>query len=147
MHLSNISDRPEVRESIALALKEDLGDVGVDVTSESLVSAEALAEAHMVARQHCVISGVGVAKEVFLQVNRSLVVDMHVVDGTTVDAEKKYVVSGWATVGSQAAGRPVWEVVADYLRLKGTVKLSKLNTPKLVGVKGNPGIADYPDLS
>jgi len=68
-------------------------------------------------------------------------------DGTTVDAEKKYVVSGWATVGSQAAGRPVWEVVADYLRLKGTVKLSKLNTPKLVGVKGNPGIADYPDLS
>ncbi|MCG6965116.1 MAG: thiosulfohydrolase SoxB [Chromatiaceae bacterium] len=64
-------------------------------------------------------------------------------DGTLVDAGKKYVVSGWATVGSQSPGRPIWEVVADYLRLKGTAKIDKLNTPKLVNVAGNPGIEDY----
>ncbi|OQX43002.1 MAG: hypothetical protein B0D82_00125, partial [Candidatus Sedimenticola endophacoides] len=61
-----------------------------------------------------------------------------------VEAGKRYMVSGWATVGSQAPGRPIWDVVADYLRDKKTVKLEKLNTPRLVGVQGNPGIADYP---
>lgn len=61
-------------------------------------------------------------------------------NGTTIEASKKYVVSGWATVGSKSPGRPIWDVVADYLRLQNTVSIKKLNTPKLVGVKGNPGI-------
>ena len=67
--------------------------------------------------------------------------DMTLDDGTKVKAEKKYMVAGWATVGSQSPGRPIWDVVADYLRDKKTVKIEKLNTPKLVGVKGNPGIS------
>jgi len=62
-------------------------------------------------------------------------------DGTPIEANKKYVVSGWATVGSQSPGRPIWDVVADYLRLQETVTIKKLNTPKLVGVAGNPGVA------
>jgi sulfur-oxidizing protein SoxB len=67
-------------------------------------------------------------------------------DGTPVDAGKKYIVAGWATVGSQAPGMPVWDQVADYLRLQKTVKINKLNTPKLVNVKGNPGIENYPPV-
>ena len=67
--------------------------------------------------------------------------DMTLDNGTKVEAEKKYMVAGWATVGSQSPGRPIWDVVADYLRDKKTVKIEKLNTPKLVGVKGNPGIS------
>ncbi len=62
-------------------------------------------------------------------------------DGTTVEADKNYMVSGWATVGSQSPGRPIWEVVADYLRDQKQIKIKKLNTPKLVGVEGNPGMA------
>ncbi len=69
------------------------------------------------------------------------VTDMTLDDGTKIDAKKKYMVSGWATVGSKSPGRPIWDVVADYLKEQGTVKIKKLNTPKLVGVKGNPGIA------
>ncbi len=69
--------------------------------------------------------------------------DMALNDGTKIDASKKYVVSGWATVGSQAPGRPIWEVVADYLRDQKTVKIQKLNTPVLKNMAGNPGIADY----
>ncbi|MCU7933666.1 MAG: thiosulfohydrolase SoxB [Candidatus Thiodiazotropha sp. (ex Dulcina madagascariensis)] len=65
-------------------------------------------------------------------------------DGTKIEADKSYMVSGWATVGSQSPGEPIWDVVAKYLRDQKTVKIEKLNTPKLVGVKGNPGIADYP---
>ena len=62
-------------------------------------------------------------------------------NGSQIESEKKYVVSGWATVKSQAPGRPIWDVVADYMRSKDTVKITKLNTPKLIGVKGNPGLA------
>ncbi len=69
--------------------------------------------------------------------------DMQLDDGTKIEAEKKYVVAGWATVGSQSPGEPIWETVAEYLRDRKTVRIDKLNTPKLVGVDGNPGIADY----
>jgi sulfur-oxidizing protein SoxB len=69
--------------------------------------------------------------------------DMTLDDGKPVDASKNYVVSGWATVQSQAPGRPIWEIVADYLRINETVKIKKINTPKLVNVEGNPGLEDY----
>jgi sulfur-oxidizing protein SoxB len=65
-------------------------------------------------------------------------------NGTKVEANKSYSVAGWATVGSKAPDEPIWDVVASYLRDQKTVKIGKLNTPKLVGVKGNPGLADYP---
>lgn len=70
--------------------------------------------------------------------------DMTMDNGTKIEAGKQYTVAGWATVNSQAPGRPIWEVVGDYLRDQKQIKLKKLNTPKLVGVKGNPGIAEYP---
>jgi sulfur-oxidizing protein SoxB len=69
--------------------------------------------------------------------------DMTLDDGTKVEADKKYVVAGWATVGSQSPGEPIWETVATYLRDVKTVKLDKINTPKLVNVDGNPGLQDY----
>jgi sulfur-oxidizing protein SoxB len=65
-------------------------------------------------------------------------------DGTPLDPEKTYKVAGWATVGAQSPGAPVWDVVAEYLRDRKTIKLDKLNTPKLKNVAGNPGLADYP---
>lgn len=71
------------------------------------------------------------------------VTNMTLDDGTLIDARKGYTVAGWATVGSKSPGRPIWDVVADYLRDKKTVKIEKLNIPTLVGVKGNPGISGY----
>jgi sulfur-oxidizing protein SoxB len=64
-------------------------------------------------------------------------------DGTVMEAGRTYRVAGWATVGEQAPGPPIWEIVAEYLRDQGTATLGKLNTPVLRGVSGNPGIADY----
>jgi S-sulfosulfanyl-L-cysteine sulfohydrolase len=72
------------------------------------------------------------------------IIDMALDDGTKIEADKTYVVAGWATVGSQSPGEPIWETVATYLRDIKTVKIEKLNTPKLKNVSGNPGIADYP---
>ena len=64
-------------------------------------------------------------------------------DGTLIDAARNYKVAGWATVGSQAPGPPIWDVVAEYLRDTGVANFSKLNTPVLRGVADNPGLSDY----
>jgi sulfur-oxidizing protein SoxB len=70
--------------------------------------------------------------------------DMTLESGERIEAGKRYKVTGWATVGSQAPGRPVWEVVADYLRAEKTVRVDRLETPVLRNVENNPGISDYP---
>jgi sulfur-oxidizing protein SoxB len=69
------------------------------------------------------------------------IADMQLDDGTPIEANKGYKVAGWATVGSQSEGPPVWDVVADYLRRSDTARITRLNTPKLKNVAGNPGIA------
>jgi sulfur-oxidizing protein SoxB len=69
--------------------------------------------------------------------------DMQLDGGTPIDPDKSYKVAGWATVGAQSPGAPIWEVVAEYLRDQKTASIKKLNTPKLKNVKGNPGIAAY----
>lgn len=61
--------------------------------------------------------------------------------GDKIEADKSYRVAGWATVGSQSEGAPIWDVVASYLRDAKTIRLDKIETPVLRGVDGNPGIA------
>ncbi|MFP4607398.1 thiosulfohydrolase SoxB [Thiohalospira sp.] len=69
--------------------------------------------------------------------------DLTLDNGEKLEADKKYKVAGWATVGEESDGEPIWDVVATYLRDRDTVTIDKLNTPKLKNVKGNPGIDDY----
>ena len=68
-------------------------------------------------------------------------------NGETIKAEKKYSVSGWASVNRTPEGRLVWDIVRDYLLSKrnadGVLSLPKINHPTLIGVSKNPGIADY----
>jgi len=71
------------------------------------------------------------------------IADLTLDDGRTLDAAKKYKVAGWATVGSESEGPPVWDVVAEYLKDRKTITVDKVNTPKLLNVANNAGIADY----
>jgi len=64
-------------------------------------------------------------------------------DGRALDASRNYKVAGWATVGSESPGAPVWDVVAEYLRAKKTISVERLNTPLLKNVTGNAGLAEY----
>lgn len=64
-------------------------------------------------------------------------------EGTLIDPNKSYKVSGWAQVGSVGNGRLMWDVAADYLRKQGTLDLKKVNHPTVKGVKTNPGIENY----
>ncbi len=66
--------------------------------------------------------------------------EMRLDNGTLIDAKKVYKVSGWATVGSKSSGAPVWDNVASYLADKKKIKLTKLNTPKIIGLTNNKGI-------
>ena len=61
--------------------------------------------------------------------------------GKPLDAGRKYKVAGWAPVAENAQGEPIWEVVARWLRDRKTVTPRQLNTPRLIGVAGNPGLA------
>jgi len=69
-------------------------------------------------------------------------------NGHVIEPERMYQVSGWATVGTAPNGRLMWDVVHDYiLKNRGkdnVLRLPKINHPTIVGMKNNPGIADYP---
>ncbi len=66
--------------------------------------------------------------------------------GRLIEADKTYRVAGWAPVAeeaSKAGSQPVWELVEAWLKGQSgrRVKPRNINTPKLVGVHGNPGLA------
>ncbi len=66
-------------------------------------------------------------------------------NGALIDADKTYRVAGWAPVSEQAreaGGKPVWEVVAPWLRSQKRIAPVKPNTPRLIGVGRNTGIAE-----
>jgi len=65
--------------------------------------------------------------------------------GQAIEADKKYKVAGWAPVAEEArsapGNKPVWDVVESWLKTQGgRVKPRKVNTPRLIGMQGNPGI-------
>ena len=66
--------------------------------------------------------------------------------GKPIEAAKKYKVAGWAPVAEEARTlpgvKPVWEHVETWFKSQGgRVKPRTINTPKLLGAKGNPGFA------
>ena len=61
-------------------------------------------------------------------------------NGQLMEPGKKYKVAGWASVAEGASGRPVWEIVAEYLRNKKIIPPTRSNLPQLSGVAGNPGL-------
>ncbi|MBL8307580.1 MAG: 5'-nucleotidase C-terminal domain-containing protein, partial [Rubrivivax sp.] len=65
--------------------------------------------------------------------------------GKAIEAGKTYKVAGWAPVAEEARTapgvKPVWDVVETWLKAQGgRVKPRRINTPRLIGVQGNPGI-------
>ncbi len=60
--------------------------------------------------------------------------------GQKLDANKSYKVAGWSTVGAKSEGEPVWETVETYLKNIKHISKITVDTPDIIGVKGNPGI-------
>ncbi|WP_332744934.1 thiosulfohydrolase SoxB [Hydrogenophaga sp.] len=63
------------------------------------------------------------------------------IKGKLIEADKTYKVAGWASVQEGAKGEPIWDVVSGYLRSKKVIKGVQINTPRIIGMDGNPGLA------
>jgi sulfur-oxidizing protein SoxB len=66
--------------------------------------------------------------------------------GKPIEANKTYKVAGWAPVAEEArsaGNKMIWDVVEQWLKSQsgGRVTARSINTPKLLGVQGNPGLA------
>jgi sulfur-oxidizing protein SoxB len=67
--------------------------------------------------------------------------------GKPIDAGRKYKVAGWAPVAEEARNapgvKPIWTVVETWLKSQPAqrVKPRAINTPALVGIADDPGIA------
>ncbi len=78
-----MSDK-DLRQLIEQALSEDLG--GGDVTTDATITADAAASAEILAKQDLVLSGIDVAREVFLHLDPSVTFDALTKDGDTCKA-------------------------------------------------------------
>ena len=71
-------------------------------------------------------------------------------NGKPLDPKKTYKVAGWASVAKPGeiagdTGKMIWDVLEEYLGAKKHITKVDLNSPKLIGMEGNPGIAPgYP---
>ena len=52
--------------------------------------------------------------------------------GEAIDPAKSYVVAGWASVNEGTEGPPIWDVVENYIRRKGTVSVRENNSVNVV---------------
>jgi sulfur-oxidizing protein SoxB len=53
--------------------------------------------------------------------------------GDPIDPAKDYVVAGWASVNQSTEGPPIWDVVMNYIRKKGTVAPTEGDHVRVVG--------------
>jgi len=63
--------------------------------------------------------------------------------GKPIEATRTYKVAGWAPVSEEAraaGGEPIWDLVERYLVREKTIRARPINTPVLVGMRGNPGM-------
>ena len=64
----------------------------------------------------------------------------HALETATARSRKTYKVAGWASVNPQQ-GKPVWDMVANYLRGQKTAKPARYNRVAVKGIGENPGMA------
>jgi len=66
-------------------------------------------------------------------------------NGKPLDPKKKYKVAGWASVAKEIpgdTGKMIWDVLEEYFVAKKHITKVDVNEPKLIGMEGNPGIAN-----
>ncbi|MFA8444120.1 thiosulfohydrolase SoxB [Yoonia sp.] len=53
--------------------------------------------------------------------------------GEAIDPDKTYVVAGWASVNEGTEGPPIWDVVENHIRKKGTVSVAPNTSVTVIG--------------
>ena len=84
-----------IKNIVALALKEDIGDG--DHTSLATIPQKAVGRAVLIAKDKGILAGIDVAKEVFKQVDAGIQMETYISDGSPVNkGDQIFVVSGSA---------------------------------------------------
>ena len=81
-----VSSKPDLHQVVAAALAEDLGESNVDVTTSSIVDADLMGEAVVLARKPGVLSGSDAAARVFEMIRPRSEYRALVADGTRLEA-------------------------------------------------------------
>jgi len=82
-----VSSKPDLDRVVAIALEEDLGEHGADVTTRAVVDRELMGEAVVIARKPGVLSGMDAAARVFELVGPPCEFYALVADGTRLKAD------------------------------------------------------------
>ncbi|WP_422026892.1 thiosulfohydrolase SoxB [Roseovarius sp.] len=56
--------------------------------------------------------------------------------GEAIEADRSYVVAGWASVNEGTEGPPIWDVVENHIRKLGTVTVGGADSVTVTGVEG-----------
>ena len=70
----------------------------------------------------------------------SRIKDIRTNDGKLLRNNKKYIVSGWASVNSEESGQPIWDVTRDYLSSIKYYDLSEVKQPEVLEEGDNFGL-------
>ena len=81
-----VSSKPDLHQVVVAALTEDLGDRNVDVTTSSIIDADLMGEAVVIARKPGVLSGSDAAARVFEMIKPRCEYQALVADGTLLAA-------------------------------------------------------------
>ena len=53
--------------------------------------------------------------------------------GERIDPSKNYIVAGWASVNEGTEGPQIWDLVENYIRRNGSVKVNPNNSVNVIG--------------
>jgi len=79
------------------------------------------------------IGGMGYAIDVSKPMGSRISALTHLKSGQPIEANKTYTVAGWASINQNTQGPPIWHVVADHIRKRGTVSVAPNNAVKVSG--------------
>ncbi len=54
-------------------------------------------------------------------------------DGSPIAAERDYTVAGWASVNPGTEGPPIWDLLAEHIRQRGTIKMPPNDSIHIIG--------------
>jgi len=119
-----------IHNLVRAALAEDIG--AVDITTESAIPADQHAEAHIIAKEPCVVAGLPLVEEVFSQVDRAIAVRSLVDEGELVETGTRI-----CAIKGPARGILTGERTAlNFLqRLSGIATLTRQFVDEIAGTK------------
>ncbi len=80
------------------------------------------------------VGGMGYSIDVSKTIGQRISGMTHLKSGQPIDAGKKYVVAGWASVNKGTQGPPIWEVVEKHVARVKTVRIEENTSVKVTGV-------------